>query len=85
MESRNTRNDIVIQRYTHKDLARLYEVSWKTLQKWLKADEHLIGQKVGHFYSAKQVERIFELRGYPKISVYSPGKNSVINHHHPTH
>jgi len=65
----NTTNEVVVQRYTHKDLSRLYSISWKTMQKWLKADEKFIGKKTGHFYSAKQVALIFELRGYPKVLV----------------
>jgi hypothetical protein len=58
-------HEIAIRCYTHKELAALYNVSWKTLQKWVKKIEGIIGEKHGHFYSAKQVGMIFEVYGYP--------------------
>lgn len=58
-------NGIVIKRYTHKELANLYEVSWLTFQKWLKPFEKEIGLKTGHFYNSRQVETIFEKLGWP--------------------
>jgi hypothetical protein len=63
--STRTHHEIVIRCYTHKELAALYNVSWKTLQKWVKKIEGIIGKKYGHFYSAKQVGMIFEVYGYP--------------------
>jgi hypothetical protein len=63
---RGSSNDIIIRPYTHKELASLYGVSWVTLQKWLKPFEREIGHKIGHFYTTKQVEIIFEKLGWPK-------------------
>ena len=62
-------NGIIIKPYTHKELAALYEVSWLTLQRWLKPHEGVIGKKIGHFYTSRQVEIIFRLIGWPQ-SVY---------------
>jgi transposase len=53
------------QRYSHKQLAALYNVSWITLQKWLREFEDEIGPKIGHFYSARQVTIIFDKLGAP--------------------
>jgi len=65
----NTPNEVVVQRYTLKDLSRLYSISWKTLQKWLKADEKFIGKMTGCFYSANRLRSFSKLRGYPKVLV----------------
>jgi hypothetical protein len=61
---------IPIKPYTHKELAALYQVSWPTLQRWLKPFEDLIGEKNGHFYSSKQIEIIFNCLGPPEQSDY---------------
>jgi transposase len=58
---------IIIRPYTHKQLAAMYGVSWGTFQKWLKPHTSDIGVKNGHFYSARQVEIIFDKIGLPEI------------------
>jgi hypothetical protein len=58
-------DDIAIRPYTHKELKALYDVSWMTLQHWLKPFEKEIGPKVGHYYNVKQVEVIFGRLGLP--------------------
>ena len=57
--------EIEIKPYTHKDLAALYDVSWRTLQFML--DPYLldIGEKRGHYYTSKQVAIIFDRIGRP--------------------
>lgn len=62
---------INIQPYTHKQLATMYEVSWKTLKRWLRPFEPEIGKKNGHFYTSRQVELIFNKLGLPKRSIES--------------
>jgi hypothetical protein len=57
---------ISIRAYSHKELASLYSISWITLQKWLEPYEQFLGEKVGHFYNAKQVKMIFEFLGRPE-------------------
>ena len=67
IQNMNYQNEIVIRSYSHKELAALYDVSWKTLQKWLKKYEEVIGQKHGHYYTTKQVIIIFEQLGFPQM------------------
>jgi hypothetical protein len=62
--------NITIRPYTHRELALLYGVSWKTFQRWLKPYEKQIGPKRGHFYSAGQVRIIFECIGPPGILLF---------------
>jgi hypothetical protein len=45
----------------------VYEVDWRTLKKWLQPFEIEIGEKIGRFYSIRQVEIIFDKLGYPYI------------------
>lgn len=56
----------VLQTYTHKQLAQLYNVCWLTFQRWMKKNEAEIGKKQGHFYNVNQVLKIFKLYGIPK-------------------
>ena len=74
----NNHNGIIIRPYTHKELAALYKVSWLTLQRWLKPHEEMIGRKIGHFYTARQVETIFKLIGWPE-SVYQQEEEDKLN------
>ena len=57
--------DIIIKPYTHQELANLYGTTWRTLQKWIKPFRHLLGEKSGHYYSARQVKIIFTRLGWP--------------------
>jgi hypothetical protein len=59
------RNDIIIKPYTHQELAMLYCVSWRTLQRWLKPHLPAIGEKNGHYYTTRQVKTIFSRIGWP--------------------
>jgi len=54
-----------IRPYLHKELAALYTISWPTFTVWIKPFSEEIGQKVGHYYTKKQVEKIFELLEHP--------------------
>jgi hypothetical protein len=57
--------EVSIRPYTHKELAALNGVSWLTFQRWLKPFADEIGVKNGHFYTARQVEIIFQKLGKP--------------------
>jgi hypothetical protein len=59
-------NDIIIKPYSHGDLCRLYNVTWHVMHIWLKPFEHLIGPKVGRYYTIKQVAIIFANLGWPE-------------------
>lgn len=56
----------VLKALTHKQLARMYGVSWLTFQNWIKKVEQEVGRKTGHFYHVHQVKKIFQIFGLPK-------------------
>lgn len=56
---------IEIKTYSVKEMAGLYEISKKTLNKWLTPFEDEIGERRGHFYNPKQVGIIFDKLGLP--------------------
>lgn len=49
-----------LKSYSKKELKDLYEISFRTLQTWLKPHEHLIGEYWGKRYTPLQVEIIFK-------------------------
>lgn len=54
-----------VKPYRKKDLARLYQVSEKTLNAWLSKFEKEIGPYVGRMFTVAQVEKIFNHLGNP--------------------
>lgn len=54
-----------IRPYMLKELCTLYRLSYKAMYSNLKPLQHLLGQKQGYYYSARQVEIIFEHLGIP--------------------
>lgn len=56
----------VIRVYSKKELANLYEVCPRTLDKWLSMHKTTIGEKNGRYYSLAQIQTIFEVIGLPK-------------------
>ena len=56
---------IKLRPYTVLDLAKMYEVSDKTMKKWIKPFESEVGEKNGYFYSIAQVQVIFQKLGAP--------------------
>ena len=49
-----------------KDLAALYEVRPRTIKVWLNKHQLAIGEKVGRYYTIKQMEIIIDKLGEPK-------------------
>ena len=67
-------NEQVIQKvpvktYSVKEVAGLYNISSKTLKKWLTPFENEIGERRGYFYYPKQVKVIFDKLGLPEIRI----------------
>ncbi len=58
-------SSIEIRPYTAKQLAALYGVSTNTFYKWINRHKEAVGKKIGHFYTIKQVQIIFDRLGYP--------------------
>lgn len=56
---------IEIRGYSIKELSILYQVSGKTIRKWIKEFAPDVGERVGHCYTPKQVEVIFKELGIP--------------------
>ena len=56
---------IQLKAYSLSEVAMLYEVSGKTLKTWLKPFNNEIGQKLGRYYTPKQMKLIFERLGMP--------------------
>ncbi len=62
----STTNDVTVKAYTMKELSALYGISPKSFKTWLAPYEEVIGKKKGWYYTALQVEIIFEKLGIPK-------------------
>ncbi len=46
--------------YTSADLAKIYGISVKTVRRWVKPLEPVIGKRLGHYFMPKQVRIIVE-------------------------
>ena len=57
-----------IKPYTPSEIADLYGVSLKVLNRWLKPHRAAIGKREGLYYTALQVKSIFEVLGYTSKS-----------------
>ncbi len=58
---------IQIKTYSNKEIAGLYEVSGRTLRRWLTPFKKDIGRRRGHYYNPKQIRVIFEKLGIPEV------------------
>ena len=61
-----TRKTVEVKAYSIGELATLYEISVRTMNRWLKPHAERVGKREGRFYTVKQVEIIFDLLGLPK-------------------
>lgn len=55
----------IIRPYSKKELTAMYNVSNKTMTRWLKPHLATIGTREGRYYNVKQVLLIFDLFGLP--------------------
>lgn len=63
--SGSVRRKYAIQRYTLKDLVRIYNTTYYSMRKKLSEIRKQIGKQKGYFYEADQVEVIFSLIRLP--------------------
>ena len=49
---------IPLTSYTSADLAKIYGISVKTVRRWVKPLEPLIGERLGHYFMPKQIRVI---------------------------
>jgi len=61
----STTKETAVRSATVKELAALYSVSPKTFRNWLLPHRQKIGERRGHYYTARQIRIIFELLGEP--------------------
>ncbi|MBO9565554.1 MAG: hypothetical protein J7621_22445 [Niastella sp.] len=60
-----TGGSMPLHAYSVQDLARLYRINKVTFKKWIKPFEADIGERIGHFYTVKQVLVIIDKLGLP--------------------
>jgi len=58
---------IALRPHNQKELSALYNISRKTLKKWLMPFEDEIGERLGNYYTIPQVKKIFTLLGFPAM------------------
>lgn len=63
--SRHPNQPIGIKPYSKKELSYLYNISQKTLTRWMKPHLAAVGSREGRYYNMKQVHIIFDLFGVP--------------------
>jgi hypothetical protein len=56
-----------VKPYTMKELCEIYQVSDKTMRKWLEPFNDQIGKRQGHIYNVAQIVTIFTNLGVPGI------------------
>ncbi len=47
------------------EIATFYKVDIKTLKKWLELHKEYIGQRIGNYYTIKQLKKIIEVLDTP--------------------
>lgn len=57
---------VIVKSYNKKELAKLYNISVRTLTNWLKPIEPKIGKYIGRTFSIKQIRIIFDHLGHPE-------------------
>ncbi len=55
-----------IKPYSIQELANFYSISYCTMKKWLDKFKDEVGEKMGRYYTVKQVETILAKLGTPK-------------------
>jgi NADH/NAD ratio-sensing transcriptional regulator Rex len=56
-----------VKPYSMKQLCDIYQISDKTMRKWLKPFSEQIGQRQGHIYNVAQIAVIFSKLGVPGV------------------
>jgi hypothetical protein len=60
-----TGTPIPLKAYSLRELAKIYQVDWRTFKKWLLPFNEEIGKKEGRYYKIPQVKVIFEKLSLP--------------------
>ncbi len=59
------RNSVEVKPYSIGELAKLYNMSIRTIKNWLEPHMEQVGKKIGRYYTVKQVLVIFEILEVP--------------------
>ena len=70
--STGLKTPIKLKVYSKKELAEIYSIDRKTLNKWLKLHEEEIGRRHGNYFSIPQVRIIFAKLGLPGDLIIEP-------------
>ena len=62
-------SNIILRPFCLKELCQMYNVTYKTIHKWLSPFKHLLGERNGYLYNIHQVRLIFLKLGPPGISL----------------
>ena len=65
VENNGLSNAIIVKPYSTKELSFFYGVHSKTFGKWLIPHQQEVGKRIGRFYTALQVKKIFMFIGPP--------------------
>ncbi len=57
---------IPLKPYTTKELCAIYKVDRRTFKKWIKPFEEEIGERLGWYYTTRQVRIIFQKLDLPE-------------------
>ncbi|MFI5150918.1 MAG: hypothetical protein ACHQRM_14370 [Bacteroidia bacterium] len=61
----NPSTPVKFKSYSSKEVSNLYGISKYILRQWLAPYQHEIGERIGLYYSHKQIALIFEKLGIP--------------------
>jgi hypothetical protein len=65
----DTRKFITLKAYSPGEIAKIYEVDRRTMNKWLKPFKEEIGLRLGRYYTIAQVRIIFLKLSVPGIVI----------------
>ena len=60
------KKEFKLKPYSIQELANFYSISYCTMKKWLDKFKDDLGEKMGRYYTVKQVETIIDKLGMPK-------------------
>lgn len=63
----NKNQGVPLKAYTLKELALIYDVSTKTMRRWMEPFEKELGPKRGRYYTIPQVKIVFDNLSLPSI------------------
>ena len=65
-DSTKEKKEFKVKPYSIQELANFYTISYCTMKKWLDKFKDEVGEKMGRYYTVKQVEIIIDKLGMPK-------------------